>query len=162
VLRDAENDWALNQTLSLMSENAAQTGECLYAARRIDEALSDTSVDQWASLAARIEALGDESLANGHMVSARESYLRANNYWRTAEYACAPSHARFTETWRRALKPFARPARCSYPQLSKCRSLSRVGSWPAISLDRTILACRGRQFSLSVAMIHRWNRWSLR
>jgi pimeloyl-ACP methyl ester carboxylesterase len=106
VLKDPENDWALNQTFSLMSEKAAETGECLYAARRVDEGNGDTWIDEWASLAARVEALGDESLTSGHTISARESYLRASNYWRTAEYACPPSHARFTETWQRSVAAF--------------------------------------------------------
>jgi pimeloyl-ACP methyl ester carboxylesterase len=89
-----------------MSEKAAETGECLYAARRIDEENADTWIDEWAALAGRVEALGDESLRGGHGVSARESYLRACNYWRTAEYACTPSHPRFTETWRRSVAAF--------------------------------------------------------
>ncbi len=117
VLREPENDWAFNQTLSLMSEKAAETGECLYAARRIDEANGDTWIDEWADLAARVEALGDESLAGGHPISARESYLRATNYWRTAEYACPPTHARFAETWRRGVRAFHKACPLLVPRI---------------------------------------------
>jgi hypothetical protein len=106
VLKDQENNWAFNQTLGFMSEKAAETGECLYAARRIDEENADTWIDEWTGLAERVEALGDESLSGGHSVSARESYLRACNYWRTAEYTCTPSHPRFDETWRRSVAAF--------------------------------------------------------
>jgi len=106
VLKDLENDWAFNQTLAFMTEKAAETGECLYAARRIDERNADTWIDEWAALAERVETLGDESLRGGHPVSAREAYLRACNYWRTAEYACVPSHARFEETWGRSVAAF--------------------------------------------------------
>lgn len=108
VLKDPENDWALNQTLEFMSEKAAEIGECLYVARRIDESNAETWINEWASLAERVEKLGDESLKGEHEVSALESYLRACNYWRTAEYACVPTHPRFTETWQRSVNAFSK------------------------------------------------------
>lgn len=110
VFEDPENDWAFNQTLALMSEKAAEIGECLYAARRINERSSDTWIDAWAGLAQRVEEIGDASRQGGHSVSAREAYLRACNYWRTAEYGCTPAHARFKETWERSVAVFRKAA----------------------------------------------------
>ena len=41
---------------------------------------------QWRALAERIHADADRSAAEGHPVSARESYLRASNYYRLCEF----------------------------------------------------------------------------
>ncbi|MBN2049304.1 MAG: hypothetical protein JW760_02565 [Spirochaetales bacterium] len=38
-----------------------------------------------------LEFLGEK----GHIVSARECFLRASNYFRTAEYGTSPAHPRF-------------------------------------------------------------------
>jgi dipeptidyl aminopeptidase/acylaminoacyl peptidase len=40
----------------------------------------------WKATAQRVEALARESLRGGHHVSAREAFLRASNYYRTAEF----------------------------------------------------------------------------
>jgi len=117
VFKDPETDWAFNRTLEFMAEKAAEIGECLYAARRIDERDGDSWINGWASLGERVEALGDESLKGGHVVSAREAYLRACNYWRAAEYACTPSHPRFTETWRRSVDAFRKACPLFKPEV---------------------------------------------
>ncbi len=41
---------------------------------------------EWRALAERIRADADRSAAEGHPVSARESYLRASNYYRLCEF----------------------------------------------------------------------------
>jgi len=117
IFKDAETDWAFNRTLAFMSEKAAEIGECLYTARLIDERDGDSWIDEWANLGQRVEALGDESLRNGHTVSAREAYLRASNYWRTAEYACTPGHARFQETWQRSVSAFRKACPLFRPEI---------------------------------------------
>ena len=117
IFKDPETDWAFNRTLEFMSEKAAEIGECLYAARRIDEKDGDSWISEWAALAERVEALGDESLRDQHIISAREAFLRASNYWRTAEYACTPSHHRFHETWRRSVDAFRKACSLFNPEI---------------------------------------------
>ncbi|RDE16300.1 MAG: hypothetical protein C4K48_01835 [Candidatus Thorarchaeota archaeon] len=117
IFKDPETDWAFNRTLEFMSEKAAEMGECLYAARRIDEQDGDSWISEWAALAERVESLGDESLRNGHTISAREAFLRASNYWRTAEYACTPNHHRFHETWQRSVNAFRKACRLFNPPI---------------------------------------------
>jgi pimeloyl-ACP methyl ester carboxylesterase len=118
IFKDHETDWLFKRTLAYMNVRCAETGECLEAARRIDERDAESWIKTWADLAARVEAQGEESLAGGHRMSARDSFLRSMNYWRSAEYACAPRHPRFTELWRKsvacmgkALPLFERPLR---------------------------------------------------
>jgi pimeloyl-ACP methyl ester carboxylesterase len=103
LFRDHETDWLFKRTLEYMGVGCAEIGECLHAARGIDERDPETWISGWAALAGRVEAQGEESLAGGHRVSARNSFLRAMNYYRTAEYACAPDHPRFRELWRKSV-----------------------------------------------------------
>src|SRR5262249_36379528 len=55
---------------------------------------------EWRSTAARVHALANEARARGQTVSAREAYLRASNYYRTAEFFLHgnPSDARILDT----------------------------------------------------------------
>jgi len=106
VFKNHETDWVFKRTLEFMNEKAAEIGECLYAARRINEQQGDSWIAEWADLAKKVRLLAEESLHNGHLVSARESFLRAANYYRTAEYGCAPDHPRFHELWKNSVDCF--------------------------------------------------------
>jgi dienelactone hydrolase len=117
LFKDNETDWALRRTLEFMGEKAAEIGECLYAVRRIDETDGESWINEWADLAARVEALGDQSLAGGHAVSARECFLRASNYYRTAEYGTSPTHPRFEEIWVRSVESFREAASLFSPPI---------------------------------------------
>lgn len=50
--------------------------------------IADGNVDEWyqelAATASRVEKIGDESLMNGHRISAHEAYLRASNRYLNA------------------------------------------------------------------------------
>ncbi|MGD2246991.1 MAG: alpha/beta hydrolase [Candidatus Methanofastidiosia archaeon] len=102
VFKDHETDWFFKRTLEYMNEKAAEIGECLYVARKIDETDGESWITEWASLAERVENQGKESLRQTHVISARESFLRASNYYRAAEYGCLPSHPRFHELWEKS------------------------------------------------------------
>lgn len=108
LFEDHETDWLFKRTLEYMGQKCAESGECLTAARRIDERDAESWIREWAELGRKLEAQGEESLAGGHRVSARESFQRAMNYYRTAEYACAPDHPRFEELWRKSVACMAR------------------------------------------------------
>jgi pimeloyl-ACP methyl ester carboxylesterase len=106
VFKDKEMDWVFKRTLEFMNEKAAEIAECLYAARRIEEEDGESWIREWSSLAAMVDQLGDESLSKGHKVSARESFMRASNYYRTAEYGASPNHPRFDELWEKSVNSF--------------------------------------------------------
>lgn len=106
LIADHEADWALKRTLGYASESAASMGECLSVARRVDVTDGDSWIDEWSALASRVEEQGRQSLAAGHVVSAREALLRASNYFRTAEYGAAPDHPRFHELWGSSVRCF--------------------------------------------------------
>jgi pimeloyl-ACP methyl ester carboxylesterase len=64
----------------------ADLGEILAAARDIADGDEEAWHQTWKATAARAQAIGEKSLADGHRVSAREALLRASNYYRTAEF----------------------------------------------------------------------------
>jgi len=106
VLRDHEADWVFGRTLQHMNVGGAQAGECLYAARRIDEKTPESWANEWSRVAEMVERHGDESLSRGRTTSAKYSYLRASNYYRTAEYGTRPSHPSFQSLWEKSVRCF--------------------------------------------------------
>jgi esterase/lipase len=110
LFKDTETDWTFRRTLEFMNEKAAEIGECLYVARRIDERDGESWINEWFDLAQRVEKLGDESRDSGHLISARECYMRSSNYYRTAEYGTSPAHPRFQEIWQKSITSFRKGA----------------------------------------------------
>ena len=106
LFKDHETDWVFARTLQYMYEKAAEIGDCLYVARRIDEADGESWIKEWVQLAAKVEARARISLSKGHIISGREAYLCAANYYRTAEYGTPPSHSRFHELWEKSVRCF--------------------------------------------------------
>jgi pimeloyl-ACP methyl ester carboxylesterase len=102
----------------------ADLGEVLATARLIrngDEAQWFTA---WRSTAERVHAIADKAWADGHRVSARQAYLRASNYYRTAEFFRRKDAARDTEAL-----AIARLSRETF-----CRAISLMDH-PAFQID---------------------------
>jgi pimeloyl-ACP methyl ester carboxylesterase len=59
-------------------------GEVTETASRIEEGDADGWHRQWIATAERVVGYADESARAGHVVSAREAYLRASSYYRAA------------------------------------------------------------------------------
>src|SRR5688500_13048148 len=77
------------QLLRAISETyykGADIGECLSTAYRIRESDFESWYNEWLKTAKRVHNYSQECLRNGHKVSARESFLRASNYYRVAEF----------------------------------------------------------------------------
>jgi esterase/lipase len=106
IFKDSETDWFFKRTLEHMIEKAAEIGECLYVARRIDETDGESWIREWSDMAERVAKAGEDSLTKGHTVSAREAFARASNYYRAAEYGTPPSHPRFYELWEKSRNCF--------------------------------------------------------
>ncbi len=65
----------------------ADIGEMMATAERIEEGDFESWFAQWDKLARRIVSRADNNRNAGHLVSAREAYLRASTYFRTAGVA---------------------------------------------------------------------------
>jgi dienelactone hydrolase len=75
------------ETRSLVGDihyGAGDIGEMLTAVAKVVDGDANSWVAEWSGLAARIQAIGDESLKGGHKVSARNAYLRAAVYYAAA------------------------------------------------------------------------------
>ena len=66
--------------------DGADLGEVLATTRLIGEGDLDDWLRSWQVTAERVHQLARTSLAAGHRVSARHAFLRASNYYRTAEF----------------------------------------------------------------------------
>lgn len=96
----------------------ADVGECVTTAARITKTDGALWFEEWFATAERVRAIAEASAAAGDETSAREAYLRASNYYRTAgiflmgapvDERLVRSHHLQTETFRRAaaLMPLA-------------------------------------------------------
>lgn len=75
------------QAVRAMAHSAyggADIGECVTTASRITKVDAVLWFDEWFATASRVHAIAQASATNGDKTSAREAFLRASNYYRTA------------------------------------------------------------------------------
>ena len=70
------------RTLSKTYYKCADIGECFTTIGRIGDGDFDAWYNEWSQTAERVRLLAEESLRDGHKVSAREGFLRACEYYR--------------------------------------------------------------------------------
>ena len=108
VFEDRTFSFELLRTLSYAPYGGADIGECLTTAHRIKPRDFDSWCAEWSKTACRVHGLADEARARGHRVGAREAYLRASNYYRTAEFFLHgnPEDRRILDTWGKSRATF--------------------------------------------------------
>ncbi len=74
------------RTLGAAYNGGADLIESLETGARITEGDPESWYREWLETAERLRGIADRAVAAGHMVSAKEAYLRASNYYRTAEF----------------------------------------------------------------------------
>jgi len=101
VFEDQTFSFELLRTVSYAPYGGADIGECLVTASHIRQGDFESWHEQWSKTARRVHALADSALQHGQRVSAREAYLRASNYYRTAEFFLHgnPQDPRLLVTW---------------------------------------------------------------
>jgi pimeloyl-ACP methyl ester carboxylesterase len=72
------------RTAGFAAYGGADLGEVLTTASHIGEGDDASWHQAWKATAQRVAENGEQALASGHRVSAREALLRASNYYRTA------------------------------------------------------------------------------
>ncbi len=95
----------------------ADIGEMVAAAARIREGDFESWFSEWDQLGRRILARADASLDAGHLESAREAYLRASTYFRTAEFYLHgdPADARILAESGASQEAYAKAAKLTGP-----------------------------------------------
>ena len=86
IFNDQSFSFETLRALGYAPYGGADIGEVTSTASRIPDGDETAWYTQWRALADRIHADADRSAAAGHSVSARESYLRASNYYRLCEF----------------------------------------------------------------------------
>ncbi|MBC2903722.1 alpha/beta fold hydrolase [Streptomyces cupreus] len=101
------------RTAGHAAHGGADLGEVLAACQQIPDGDEEAWSRAWTAVAERLNRIADEALDAGHRVSAREAYLRASNYYRTADFFRVEDREADAESYRLAgnsRQTFARAA----------------------------------------------------
>lgn len=117
VFQDPAFSFQLQRTIGHTYYDGADIEECLSTAYRIKEGDFESWYEEWLMTADRVCKIADKCLADGHNVSARDAYLRASNYYRTAEFYLHgdPSDPRILETWGKSRECFIKAGQLFSP-----------------------------------------------
>jgi pimeloyl-ACP methyl ester carboxylesterase len=121
VFDDPTFSFELLRTMGEAVYGCSDIGECLTTAYQIEEGNIEDWYSEWYETAERVRGYAEQSLAGGHEVSAREAYLRAMNYYRTAEFYLHgdPDDPRILETWGKSRDCFAQAAELFTPAFER-------------------------------------------
>jgi alpha-beta hydrolase superfamily lysophospholipase len=94
-------------------------GEVLATSSQITAGDYDSWHSAWNAIADRVAGEADWQLAKGHRVSARDSYLRASNYYRCSEFFlhAHPKDPRIARAYKRAVETYKACARLFDPPI---------------------------------------------
>lgn len=110
---DRAADYETLRAAGYMATGGADLGEILTVAAKIEDSSPEAWWYQWNALAVRIRGQGDEAAAEEHWEAAAGAWLRASNYFRTAEFFLHgdPSDPRIRKTSAQAVDAFRSFAR---------------------------------------------------
>ncbi|MFI5547771.1 alpha/beta hydrolase family protein [Streptomyces sp. NPDC051815] len=74
------------RSMSHIAYGGADFGEVVSTGERITEGDYDSWYTEWIATADRVAGEAEKALAAGHRISARDGFLRASNYYRSAEF----------------------------------------------------------------------------
>ncbi len=86
IFNDSTFSLLLLRTIAETYYKGADIGECFSTAYRIKEGDFESWYEEWLKTAKRIHSYANDCISKGHRISARDAYLRASNYYRTAEF----------------------------------------------------------------------------
>ncbi|MFQ5915158.1 MAG: alpha/beta hydrolase family protein [Nitrospinota bacterium] len=98
--------WHLLRPMAEAIYGGGEAQECLRAAAKIQAGEPESWHAEWKSLADRVARLGEEALAKGRTVTARDHNLRASNYYRWAEFFLTPDDSRRLPTYQACVDCF--------------------------------------------------------
>jgi dipeptidyl aminopeptidase/acylaminoacyl peptidase len=108
MLSDPEFDFEVKRTLSTMYSRGSDLGEVVATAARIDPLTYENWYTEWTKTAEHFRAIGDTAFAEGHLVTAHDAWLRAQTYYRTAEFFLHdnPDDPRILDSWKKSRDTF--------------------------------------------------------
>jgi predicted TIM-barrel fold metal-dependent hydrolase len=116
--QDTEMDFVFGgMILSATMNHGCEIGEAFRTAANIKDGDAASWQEEWIKTARLVEARGDQSLARGHKVSAREQLQRASYYYRAALLSMPPSDLRFKKTALKSRALLRKAGKLFEPQL---------------------------------------------
>lgn len=82
----------LLRTIGQTYYKCADIGECVSTAYRIKEGDFESWHEEWLKTATRIHQYAEDCESKNHLVSAKEAYLRASNYYRVSGFLLIEPH----------------------------------------------------------------------
>ena len=151
--RDPEFDYQLLRAMGAADYGGSSVGECLAAAGMITDGDTASWVSAFCNLAARVEQRARSCFDAGHLVSARDHYLRASTYHRTAEYYAEADPDVLAECGRRSRACFEAAAALFDPPVEPLSIPFENGFLPGYLVrPRAGTAPRGRPLGTLVAL----------
>src|SRR5580698_2784601 len=96
-------------------------GEAYSAARRIVDGDCESWVVTWTETAERVEKIARGCLSGGHVISARDAFLRAATYWKTGSFFLETKDPRQLAMYERHRSCFVQAARLFDPPIEPVR-----------------------------------------
>jgi dienelactone hydrolase len=108
IFNDQSFSFQLLHVMSYTPYFGADIGECLSTASRIKEGDFESWFEAWNRTASRVENFAAEAFEKRQYHSARASYLRASNYYRTSGFYLNenPQDPRFVAAWKKSCDLF--------------------------------------------------------
>lgn len=115
IFKDTQYSFQTLRTISATSGGAADIGECLKTAYRIKEGDDESWHREWLATAQQRSKAADNFAARGKNISAFREYLKAANYYRTAEFFLHknPDDPRILAAWRESRESFLKAVKLS-------------------------------------------------
>lgn len=86
IFKDPSFTFELIRTLGYTYEKGADIGESISTAKKITDEDFTSWYQEWTKTANRIESLAQKATTKGNTITARNAFLRAANYYRTAGF----------------------------------------------------------------------------
>ncbi len=113
IFKDAQYSFQTLRALGYAVSGGADVGEVLRTVYSIKEGDDESWYRQWLKTAQQCEKAGDDFLARGRPISARQEFFKASNYYRAAEFFLHtnPEDPRIVSVWKKSRDSFLKAAK---------------------------------------------------
>jgi alpha-beta hydrolase superfamily lysophospholipase len=121
ILKDTEYNFEVIRLLSQAVYGGSDTTECLATVARVKEGNAQSWYAEWTRTAEDVRKIAEKCLEEAHIISAREAFLRAANYYRSSEFFLHddPEDLRVWSAWEDSRTCFAAAAKLFVPPVEQ-------------------------------------------
>ena len=141
------------RTLMVAGTGGAEINECLMAGEKIKENDTESWVREWVTIAEQVNHTAEQAMLSGQTVTARQAYLRASNYYRTATFYLPHTDDRLDKYLTLTRDAFQKAARMFSPEIEVLQIPFENAQLPAYFLSAgqpqspTLIAINGADSS---------------